>query len=318
MAVISRTDITKLIEKGDIVVKYHPMSKYKTYPQDKIGNCSMDIRLGGIFFRQRAAGTHVFPYKEHRNSRNACFRSYEEYVQNNTDERAMDKNMYEDQCKWGFLEFDIPSTIWNPSPMQPASVLRDGSAPGIETGTRIITLQPGETILAISEEFIGCRRSCTTMLKTKSTIARLGMDICGSSGWGDIGYINRWTFPLRNRSNCIIHLLPGTWIGQIIFLSVSGVEESYVKGGNYQSTDDIDKLITSWEPEDVLPKYLSNLPDTNSIQDAKMTDIRQTSATCKVCSKPATDFGYIWDNKTSQYDGFPLCANCKKTKYTLN
>lgn len=127
-------------------------------------------------------------------------------------------------------------------------------------GTDGITLEPGEIILATSHEFIGSRKKCITMGKTKSTLARWGLDVFASAGWGDVGYINRWAFPLINRTDRKIVLQPGTWIGQIIFFSISNEEKSYTSGGSYQTSDDINLIIKNWKPDSILPKYLKMTP----------------------------------------------------------
>jgi deoxycytidine triphosphate deaminase len=149
-----------------------------------------------------------------------------------------------------------PNSLWVPTPQHAVPAEKLGKvADGI---AKDIPLIPIETILATTEEFIGSRVECTTMAKTKSTIARLGLDCFGSAGWGDIGYINRWAFPLHNRTDRIILLRPGTWIAQIIFLTVTDRELSYIlKAANYQWTDDFQKLIREWSPLSVLPKPLT-------------------------------------------------------------
>lgn len=124
-------------------------------------------------------------------------------------------------------------------------------------GIPSIELQPGEIILATTEQFIGARNEYTTMLKAKSTLMRLGLDVCASAGWGEPGYINRWAFSLHNRNNRSVILRPGTWIAQIVFFKVSSPpEESYSVNGSYQETDDIDKLIENWNPKSILPTHL--------------------------------------------------------------
>lgn len=202
MAVVSRTSIKDLIKKGDIVV--YPFTK------EKIGNCSVDVRLGEWYFRQKQNSDIIFPYVS---------------------------------------DDDALRHPWDPIPQRAA-----GADKSCEY---VIGINPGEMILATTEEFIGSRVECTTMAKTKSTVARLGLDLFGSSGWGDIGYINRWAFPLHNRSSHKILLKPGTWIAQIVFFTVSDKELSYTQGGNYQSTDDFQKLVREWDPRSVLPKCLS-------------------------------------------------------------
>lgn len=135
-------------------------------------------------------------------------------------------------------------SIWE---LQPAILIE-------HDGKKVITIDPGEVILATTEQFIGARSRYTTMLKSKSTTGRNCLDVCGSAGWGDPGYIDRWAFPLRNNGLRTVFLQPGTWIAQIVFFEVSTPTEGYSKTGSYQSTDDIDELIKNWNPKDVLPK----------------------------------------------------------------
>jgi dCTP deaminase len=123
-------------------------------------------------------------------------------------------------------------------------------------GKQYISIDAGETILATTNQFIGARGRYTTMLKAKSTTGRLGLDVCGSAGWGDPGYIDRWAFPLRNNGTRTVLLLPGTWIAQIVFFEVSTPDCSYSQVGSYQSSDDIDTLMREWTPQSVLPKFM--------------------------------------------------------------
>jgi dCTP deaminase len=133
------------------------------------------------------------------------------------------------------------------------------STPGELThheGKDYIQIDPQETILATTEEFIGARGKYTPVLKSKSTSGRNCLDLCGSAGWGDPGYISRWAFPLRNTGNRSIFLLPGTWIGQIAFFEAStplDSEENYTSTGQYQNTNDIEKLMANWDPTSILP-----------------------------------------------------------------
>lgn len=119
-----------------------------------------------------------------------------------------------------------------------------------------VRIAPNEIILCSTIEFIGSRIKYTTMLKTKSTLSRLGLDCCGSAGWGDVGYISRWTFTLHNRSSHYIDLKIGSWVAQLIFLEVSSETQSYTNCGNYQMTDDITELVKNWKPEQMLPTTL--------------------------------------------------------------
>ncbi len=196
MTVLTKVDIEKLLEEGEIVCR----------PAGKVNPNSIDVSLGSTFFRQNDTYDPVFPYQESKTS-----------------------------------SFWLPGTLME------------------YKGKEIIQIDPQETILATTEQFIGARSRYTTMLKSKSTTGRYCLDVCGSAGWGDPGYIDRWAFPLRNNGNRTIFLLPGTWIAQIVFFEVSSPatsETGYTATGSYQSTDDIDELIAKWTPESVLPKVM--------------------------------------------------------------
>lgn len=132
------------------------------------------------------------------------------------------------------------------------------SNPGVldlHEGHECIRIDPGEVILATTEQFIGVQGKYTTMLKSKSTTARLCLDVCGSAGWGDPGYINKWSFPLQNKGMRSIYLRPGTWIAQLVFMECSS-DEDYTKEGSYQTSSDINTVMETWKPEDILPAKL--------------------------------------------------------------
>lgn len=251
MAVVSRTSIKKLIDSGDIVVR--------PYDENKINNCSIDVRLGEWYFRQHNNGGVIYPYGDSDLNENIHFVHMSPW--NPTPLKAEPITSEYDDL------FNQMTTIIS-KPKGNATEITITTEPerrfkelcGQSKDQNVIILHPGEIILATTEEFIGSRLQCTTMAKTKSSLARYGIDVCGSSGWGDIGYINRWAFPIHNRSNFPVILKPGTWIGQIVFLTVTDKELSYTQGGSYQSTDDFEKLVKEWDPRSVLPKVLSFSP----------------------------------------------------------
>lgn len=107
-----------------------------------------------------------------------------------------------------------------------------------------IVLEPGHCILAHTHEYIGSRKHAT-LLKARSTFGRLFIDICPSAGFGDVGYINRWTLEIKNNSNNFYILKPGMRIAQIAFTEVKGRGKLY--NGVY-----IDNR--EWIPQDMLPK----------------------------------------------------------------
>lgn len=127
---------------------------------------------------------------------------------------------------------------------------------GIKQENRIILVRPGETILCHTEEYVGGREGITTMMKARSSVGRNFIEVCKCAGWGDVGYINRWTMEVTNNSrHYIIPLVVGRRIAQIAFFEVGmtqGVD--YSNSGKYQTSSDLSSLKSSWTPDDMLPK----------------------------------------------------------------
>jgi len=121
---------------------------------------------------------------------------------------------------------------------------------------RIILLAPGETVLAHTEEFIGGRDHVTTMMKARSSLGRSFIEVCKCAGWGDVGYINRWTMEVTNNStHYYIPLVVGRRIAQLIFFETGPIlKGDYGKSGKYQSGGSITQLKKSWKPTDMLPR----------------------------------------------------------------
>lgn len=119
----------------------------------------------------------------------------------------------------------------------------------------IILIGPGETILAHTEEFVGGRRGFTAMMKSRSSFGRVFIDACKSAGWGDVGYINRWTMEVTNFSSLYtIPLVVGRTLVQMVFFEVGPTLTEYHSEGKYQTSGDIEEIKRNWKPEDMLPK----------------------------------------------------------------
>lgn len=116
-----------------------------------------------------------------------------------------------------------------------------------------ISLPASSIILVSTEEFIGARRDITTMMKPRSSLGRVGISMV-TGGWGDIGYINRWTVCLSNNTNCNMKLPVGERFAQIIFLRSHYPNKLY--SGQYQNSDDLFTLMKEWTPMSMLPKEL--------------------------------------------------------------
>ena len=113
----------------------------------------------------------------------------------------------------------------------------------VQRNSRLFIIEPGENILAHTEEFIGSTKYAT-LLKARSTLARCNLEICASAGFGDVGYINRWTLEIYNRGKNSIKLMPGMRVAQIAF---SEVKRPNQYEGAYKND------IMNWEPEMMLP-----------------------------------------------------------------
>ncbi len=125
----------------------------------------------------------------------------------------------------------------------------------------IIVLRPGERILAHTHEFVGIRaRGGACEVKSRSSWGRNGVAVCFDAGWVDPGYINRITLEIYNLNMHESVVLPvGERIGQLIFHTTGPVDGDYSDGrdgmsGKYQHTNDLDELIRTWSPEQMLPR----------------------------------------------------------------
>ena len=120
----------------------------------------------------------------------------------------------------------------------------------------IILLNPGETILAHTIEFIGGVRGITTKMFSRSSIGRSLMGVCKCAGRGDVGYFNRWTMEITSFSQYhVIPLKVGMRIAQIEFLRVGENRQVYgVDRGKYQDGASLDELVRTWRPEMMLPQ----------------------------------------------------------------
>lgn len=218
MSVLSKPEILKHLKAGNIVIS--------PFNPNNVANSSYDVRLGKYFFRQdQIKHSQILdPF-------------YEKSV----------REMYD-----GVEEASLVSEI--KSKLNPFH--------GLKPKDKVILIAPSETILAHTIEFIGGKNgtkdlsAVTSEMRARSSIGRIGIAVCKCAGWGDIGYVNRWTMEITNFSNVIIPLPVGLRIAQIIFHETVRVPEidKYAKKGKYQTSDNLKEIIKNWKPEDMLPK----------------------------------------------------------------
>lgn len=131
---------------------------------------------------------------------------------------------------------------------------------GIDPEDMVIVLEPGETVLAHTNEFIGGKKHITTMMKARSSMGRSFIEVCKCAGWGDVGYINRWTMEITNNSmHYTIPLVVGRRIAQIIFFETGPIKGAdYSQTGKYNPADNLKDLKKLWKPEMMLPKLYTD------------------------------------------------------------
>ncbi len=213
---LSDKKIQEEMKKGDIIIS--------PFNRDQLATSSYDVTLGEYFYREQ-------PPKYNHALYNIWSKEHMEHV-------------------WG------ADKVERAVPAKEAFKKYNFEFDGIRPDDKVIVLRPGETILAHTQEFIGGKDHITTMMKARSSLGRNFIEVCKCAGWGDVGYINRWTMEITNNSkNYIIPLVVGRRIAQIIFFETGPIEaKDYASSGKYASSTDVKKLAKEWKPESMLPK----------------------------------------------------------------
>lgn len=125
----------------------------------------------------------------------------------------------------------------------------------------VISLKPGERILAHTHEFFGILPPGAYEVKSRSSWGRNGVAVCFDAGWVEPGYINRLTLEIYNLNQRETVLLPvGERIAQAVFHETGEVEGSYGEilegslSGKYQQGTDLETIIKTWSPDMMLPQ----------------------------------------------------------------
>jgi dCTP deaminase len=213
---LSDKKILEELKKGDIVIE--------PFKEKNLATSSYDVTLGEYYFREQKPNFVLSHY-------NIFNKRHTDYVWGTKAERAKKASVV-------FKDFEAFEWV------------------GISPDDRIILLEPGETILAHTEEFIGGRNHITTMMKARSSVGRNFIEVCKCAGWGDVGYVNRWTMEITNNSrHYAIPLVCGRRIAQIIFFETGPIlKNDYATNGKYQTHQDLKKMKKEWKPEGMLPK----------------------------------------------------------------
>lgn len=235
MGVYSNSEIKKALDEEHIVcVPFNPKH---------IAHASLDVTLGYYYYRTGQASRG--------------------YVYNPFDER--DVKRY-----FGEVQQAVSHQDW-------ATANGVRLLEGIPADHPIIPLKPGERILAHTHEFFGIKPPGAYEVKSRSSWGRNGIAVCFDAGWVDPGYINRLTLEIYNLNEHETILLPvGERIAQAVFHKTGEVDGNYGKGrhdgmsGKYQVGTDLNQLIATWTPDQMLPKaYMDKRHLPESIQGLK-------------------------------------------------
>jgi len=183
---LSDKEILKRMKEGEVVIE--------PFDKSNLSTSSYDLCLGDYYYREQSPehGLEIYnPYS-----------------------KAQVKTV------WGSKHFEaiqVSSFFENPELFRDYIYqlgLRSGYVPkdidlkrvehtfeNIRPSDKVIFVFPKETILAHTKEFIGGRKTVTTMMKARSSLGRNFIEVCKCAGWGDVGYINRWTLEITNNSN---------------------------------------------------------------------------------------------------------------------
>lgn len=218
--IYSDTEIIAALKEGHIVCDPAPA---------RINGSSIDVTLGYYFYEAGGQGGNLFnPFDEN------------------------DVKRYFGEYKTAQPWRDVRQTISN------SAVAALDTINGIDDDHPVIVLRPNERILAHTHEFIGILPPGTTSMQARSTTGRIGISACYCAGWGDPGYINRWTMEIHNLNEREHIVLPvGYRIAQIVFSATGPVATEYAKAsGNYQAniSTDLTAVKAAWRPWMLLPR----------------------------------------------------------------
>lgn len=198
----------------------------------------------------------------------------EPFVRENCGPNSYDVTLGEWYYRETPLEDPFAAAVLNP--FSPASVRRtwgekrrflpllDAVAPGtdltnLREDMRVVLLDPGESLLCHTEEFVGTRRGFTASMQARSSYGRAFTTVCRDAGFGDVGYFNRWTMEVTNNArHHRLLLVAGMRVAQLVFEEVvPAVLLPYgheARDSKYQEGDSLAAVMSAWRPEMMLPR----------------------------------------------------------------
>jgi dCTP deaminase len=196
---------------------------------ERLGANSYDVTLGEWFYREEQPLTQT-----------PLYNLYDKY--------SIDRTWGKPEIAWPYVEHVKRGTL-------PPHMV------GINETDLVFLLPPGATVLGHTVEYVGGRLhkesgiGVTTKMHCRSSMGRSLLGVCKCSGFGDVGFINRWTMEITSFSqHHWIPLVVGRPIAQIEFVLIKNCKKDYSLTGKYQSVGDLRQLQESWTPEMMLPR----------------------------------------------------------------
>ncbi len=253
--VLSDKELIVALELGHIICEPKPA---------RINSSSIDVRLGENFYLAGDA-----------RKVGAIFNPFDEDDVNRYFGKPLVAKPAEFVIKKALEHLDhiqdlevLPSGIIEQRRASLESVIEHKNLNGIAEDHPIILLRPGERVLGHTDEFIGIKPPGTTSMQSRSTTGRMGVAACFCAGWGDSGYINRWTMEINNLNEYEYVPLPiGLRMAQIVFSTTGPVAVEYSKAsGNYQKSDSdsIEELKRSWQPTSMKPRSFKDIDELDA------------------------------------------------------
>lgn len=156
-----------------------------------------------------------------------------------------------------FYKYEIEKYFGKPQraeSLRSAKYKPDREIKGVPEDHPLIIVPARSRILAHTHEFIGIHPPGTTEMRARSSWGRNGIAVCLCAGWGDPGYINRWTMEISNLNDEAVPIPIGERVAQLVFHETGPVSGHYGDDGKYQGSTDIEELVKAWTPEAMLPR----------------------------------------------------------------
>jgi deoxycytidine triphosphate deaminase len=238
-SMMSRPAILQALERGEIIIE--------PFNEEQLNTVSYDVTLGEHLYRESDKYSAITRrnIQSFQDGQALMFNPYSETGVRScwiSDQAVQAITVFSGYCRYSYVHRGVPD--------------------GIKDDDLIILLQPQELILAHTIEFIGTNTpdislgiQHTTEMHSRSTSVRSFIDVCGSGGFGDLGYCNRWTMEIRNNSRFHrVPLIVGRRYAQISFFQTAPLPPGEAYGGKYQQSVDVDRLKAEWHSEMMLPR----------------------------------------------------------------